>query len=73
MKAQEDTNTTTLGQTEKVSPIKSFRSNPDVENFYRFIYENGLRKEAKSCLDAVAKVINPPVKRLAAKKESSIN
>lgn len=69
MKAQEDTNTTTLGQTEKVSPIKSFRSNPDVENFYRFIYENGLRKEAKSCLDAVAKVINPPRKKTRGRKK----
>ena len=63
MKTQEDTNTSTLGQTEKVSPVKSFRSNPDVENFYRFIYENGLRNEAKSCLEAVVKVINPPRKK----------
>ncbi len=37
--------------TEKNSPaevmtIKNFRSNGDIENFYRYIHDNGLRREA---------------------------
>ena len=38
---------------EKVAPVvpevmtfKNFRSNADIENFYRFIHDNGLRREA---------------------------
>ncbi len=33
--------------------FKQFKSNPDVENFYRFIYENSLRFEAKKLLEHV--------------------
>jgi hypothetical protein len=25
---------------------KNFRSSPDIENFYRFVHENGLRRQA---------------------------
>jgi hypothetical protein len=31
--------------------FKSFRHHPDMENFYRFIYENDLRHEALALLD----------------------
>ena len=63
MSVQEEIKNNESGQNEKVSPTKNFRSGPDVENFYRFIYENNLRKEAKSCLDSVIKVIKPPRKK----------
>lgn len=33
--------------------IKSFRSQPEVENFYRFVHENDLRLEASELLEAV--------------------
>jgi len=33
--------------------IKNFRSSADVENFYRFISENRLRREAQMALEAI--------------------
>jgi hypothetical protein len=40
--------------------IKNFRSNGDIENFYRYIHDNGLRREAfqlmEYALSKVAKV-----------------
>ena len=30
----------------EVMTLKNFRSNADIENFYRFIHDNGLRREA---------------------------
>ena len=35
------------------SPPKNFRNHPDIENFYRFIYENDLREEGLEILNAV--------------------
>jgi len=32
---------------------RNFRSVPDVENFYRFIYENDLRRETKLILETL--------------------
>jgi hypothetical protein len=44
----------------EVMTIKNFRSNGDIENFYRYIHENGLRREAfmmmEYALSKVAKV-----------------
>ncbi len=37
--------------------IKGFRHTPDVENFYRFVNENGLRKEAKLLLEKIYTII----------------
>ncbi len=34
--------------------LKNFRHHPDIENFYRFIYENDLRYEALEIIDAMA-------------------
>lgn len=31
--------------------IKTFKASSDVENFYRFIHENGLRNEARSLVE----------------------
>lgn len=37
--------------------IKNFRSNSDIENFYRYIHENGLRREAFMLMEyAIGKV-----------------
>jgi hypothetical protein len=30
----------------EVMTLKNFRSNGDIENFYRYIHDNGLRREA---------------------------
>lgn len=32
---------------------KKFRESPELEGFYRFIYENDLRKEAMSIIDRI--------------------
>lgn len=39
------------GATEISVSLKNFRHHPDMENFYRFIYENDLRFEALEILD----------------------
>lgn len=48
------------GTTPEPMTIKNFRSNGDIENFYRYIHENGLRREAfmlmEYALSKVAKV-----------------
>lgn len=33
--------------------IKKFRQSPEIEGFYRFIYENDLQKEAYDILDRI--------------------
>lgn len=40
------------GTTESAS-FKNFRHHPDMENFYRFIYENDLRHEALAIIDQI--------------------
>ncbi len=37
------------------SSLKNFRHHPDMENFYRFIFENDLRYEALTIVDAIIK------------------
>ena len=54
MKNTENINNEVPDQAEGFS-FKNVRSNPDVENFYRFIYENDLRQEAKLCLESIVK------------------
>lgn len=52
-----DEKTTTENMT-----IKNFRSNGDIENFYRYIHDNGLRREALMLMEyALSKV--PKAKR----------
>ncbi len=54
--------TTTTGTEEKaaapeVMTLKNFRSNGDIENFYRYIHDNGLRREAFMLMEyAISKV-----------------
>ena len=40
-----------ISPTEGPGSLKNFRHHPDMENFYRFIYENDLRLEALQILD----------------------
>src|SRR5689334_13975504 len=39
------------GTTEMSASFKNFRHHPDMENFYRFIFENDLRHEALAIID----------------------
>lgn len=41
------------GPTEMSASFKNFRHHPDMENFYRFIYENDLRHEALAIIDEI--------------------
>lgn len=41
----------------EVVTVKNFRSNGDIENFYRYIHDNGLRREAFMLMEyAISKV-----------------
>jgi hypothetical protein len=55
-----ETTTNEKNATPEVMTIKNFRSNGDIENFYRYIHDNGLRREAgmlmEYALSKVAKV-----------------
>ncbi len=46
-----------VAQAPEVMTIKNFRSNGDIENFYRYIHDNGLRREAFMLMEyAISKV-----------------
>jgi hypothetical protein len=52
----------------EVMTIKNFRSNGDIENFYRYIHENGLRREAFMLMEyALSKVAKARKGKRAAK------
>lgn len=55
--------TTTEANKDINAAIKSFKSSSEVENFYTFIYENGLRSEAHKLMELVLKRITPAKKR----------
>ena len=55
------------GSTEMSASFKNFRHHPDMENFFRFIYENDLRLEALHIIDEII------VERRARKKKGSTN
>jgi hypothetical protein len=44
----------TAGADTAAGSLKNFRHHPDIENYYRFIYENDLRYEALEIIDAMA-------------------
>jgi len=50
-------------ETEAAKGGKNFRNSADIENFYRFVHENDLRKEAKAVLELVVQTIKPKRKR----------
>jgi len=54
---------TTTEQTEATTNIRTFRNSADIENFYRFVHENGLRREAAIILDKIHSVIGAKKKR----------
>ena len=48
---------------EASAAIKAFKSSQEVEGLYSFIYENGLREEARMLMEVVLKHITPAKKR----------
>ncbi len=55
MSAQSGGMTPELQKPEEATPMtpKNFRNHPDMENFFRFIYENDLRFEALGIIDEI--------------------
>ncbi|WP_413612635.1 hypothetical protein [Bdellovibrio sp. HCB-110] len=49
--------------------LKKFRQSPEIEGFYRFIFENDLQKEAFEILDRI--IIQRKAKKAGAKKEAA--
>jgi hypothetical protein len=47
--------------------IKNFRKSPEVENFYRFICENDLRREACMVLERITAKLGPKKKKRSRK------
>lgn len=43
--------------------VTSFRHSPDIENFYRFVHENSLRREARLIFEKVLARINKSKKK----------
>lgn len=55
--SKNDTTTTEKATSNEAMTLKNFRSNSDIENFYRYIHDNGLRREAFMMLEyAIGKV-----------------
>lgn len=57
------------GATEVVRTLRNFRSTPDIENFYRFINEHSLRREAKLILETIFSSLNAETKKQNRKKK----
>jgi hypothetical protein len=56
------------GVAPEVMTIKNFRTNGDIENFYRYIHDNGLRREAFMMMEyAISKVAKARKGKRAAK------
>jgi hypothetical protein len=67
--------TDTTALTGENSPLRSFRQTQDIENFYRFVNENGLRREAKKILELMhgrIKKANKKTQRAAKKKSKKM-
>lgn len=55
---------------EIVRTIRNFRSSADIENFYRFINEHSLRREAKQILETISTAQKADVKKQSRKRKS---
>lgn len=54
VKLSEDGSSINFVQSESLpSSIKKFRQSPEIEGFYRFIFENDLQREALDILDGI--------------------
>ena len=63
------TNTNKTNEENGAKKVQNFRSNVDVENFYRFVHENDLRREAKMLLSMVYSRMTDTKKKKGRKKK----
>ena len=65
------TNSAAAGATAEAKPtVRNFRNIPDIENFYRFVYENDLRRETKLVLAAIVRKLNAAAKKSKRNKKN---
>ena len=60
---EETTNTVSSA----VKKLKGFKASSDIENFYRFVYENNLRREAGVLLKSIVSEVLSKSKRKSKK------
>ena len=58
-----NTTTETPATDQAAKTLKQFRSSQEIETIYRFIHENGLRKEAHHIMTYIVEKLTPPKKR----------
>lgn len=58
--------------TEGVKSLKTFRKSKDLEDFYRFINENGLRREAHHALEFISNRLAKPKKAKRGRKAKTV-
>jgi hypothetical protein len=51
--------------------LKKFRQSPEIEGFYRFVFENDLQKEAYEILDQI--ISERKTKKAVTKKDSAVS
>jgi hypothetical protein len=61
---------TTVTEINSEAIINPVNSKADIENFYRFVFENSLRRETKLALTEIHKVLKPKKSRRGRKKGS---
>ncbi len=71
VKLSKDGSSIDFVQSESVpTSLKKFRQSPEIEGFYRFIYENDLQKEASEILEQI--VFHRKQAKSIAKKEATV-
>lgn len=69
VKLSKDGSSIDFVQSENVpTSLKKFRQSPEIEGFYRFIYENDLQKEGYEILDKI--ITQRKLKKQADKKQA---
>lgn len=57
---------------EGTKSIKTFRKSKDLEDFYRFINENSLRREAHHALEFIVNRLSKPKKKTRGRKPKTV-
>lgn len=72
VKLSKDGNSIDFVQSESIpTSLKKFRQSPEIEGFYRFIFENDLQKEAHDILDRIIQARKAKKSGSSAKTETA--
>ncbi len=61
---------TNATNTEVKPGVRNFRTIPEIESFYRFVYENDLRRETKLALSVIIRKLNAANKKSKRSKKN---